>query len=346
MCKVIMFTNISKIKNNQKLVDTCQDLLSSQRDGFGYVYQTETGMAGQRSNNLDTFKFNAGNASKTYAWSSEASSMQSNQFGQVKSKITGPAMFHGRISTNNKDLVNVHPLTYGNGYLIHNGVVTDHGPKYTMTTNNDTEHLLNYMERGQGIDDIASNLTGYYAFGYIGVDGRLTIARDGIAPLYSAWLHKLQTFIFATTEELIEEFCESYKLSNPVIESMASDTYLVFNGNDLVEMRSFKSRGYGYSEASLAHLSLGYDLAGEYKESDFTSVNDQLLSQQEIDCIKFINSNITEQCFIELNKTQLTLSEYKYLTMTEQFQCDVYNVHGEMLMDLWLSEEQQKGSAA
>lgn len=335
-----MFTNLSKIKNNKKLVETCQDLLSSQRDGFGYAMSTVEGIAGQRTRDIEGFKFDQGNSTRLFPWSVDNAEV-CNSFGNVKAKMSsGGAVFHGRISTNSKELINVHPLTYDNKtYLIHNGVVTNQGPKHEMITSNDTEHLLHYMVRGKGIHDLAENITGYYAIGMLSQNGELVIARDSIAPLFSAWLPKLGTFMFATTEDLIEDFCEAYSLEQPVCESMASDTYLKFKGNELVEMKSFKSRGYGYEESKFSGLSLGYKL-----DQDEASVYGEIESDVQ-GYLKFVDANIDANCYIELNKTQLWLQDYNKLSDTLKEQCDIFNIHGECLLDLYVEKTRRENAA-
>lgn len=347
MCKVMMFTNLSKIRSNKNLVETCQVLLSSQRDGFGYVYETEGSvMSGQRTNDIDSFEFNS-SSQDLFIWSEGMSQDSSNLFGTPDKPIIGAGMFHGRISTNNKALINVHPLTFNDkSYLIHNGVVTNTGPAYRQITSNDTEHLLHYMERGQGIQDIAKHLTGYYAFGYMR-DSRLTIARDAIAPLYSSWISDLETFIFATTEDLISGFCEAFEYSFTKPQKMKSDTCLIFEGNNLLSLVEFKSRGYGMREASLSSLSLGYSLSGGGNKWTESSIDDVtgFMDEEEESYLSFIAQNITKQDYIELDKTQIGYNKFLKLSNKDKSRCEIFNVHGENLLDLWYNENRREKSA-
>lgn len=358
MCKQIIFTNINSKKlvenglTNQMLVETCQELLSDQSDGFGYILTTaKSGIVGQRTNDIDSFDFKdtgiikAKKASPQFPWSmisnvSNENTLCSNVIGNLqvdraKVRLSGPALFHGRISTNNKALINVHPLSYDNSkeYLIHNGVVTNVGTSYPQVTSNDTEHLLHYMNGG--IEQLAANITGYYAFAMTRADGALVIAKDRIAPLYSAWILELDTYVFASTESLIQDACSGLGLKvSPQIEAMSSDCYLEFKGNELIQMKEFKSLGFTMRESALSEKSLGYSLEG---------LNSSMSAAEE-ELVEYYDMNVDYSSFIERDKTQLTYQEYKTLSPEQKLDCDIYTIDGQSLLEEFI-EFTRKGVA-
>jgi len=188
MCKVFIMTNFAKVKKTDRAINTIMKALAVyERDGAGYSILGEKGPFGERALNTSDFKarFDAieNNAPFTIP--------MYNRFG-TKTKACGGAIFHGRTSTNDKTLLNTHPINKHGWSLIHNGVVTDHGPKYQMITTNDTEHVLENLVRG-GIAEVAKNLTGYYAIGALDPNGNLHVAKDSTANLFAAHL-PLQIF--------------------------------------------------------------------------------------------------------------------------------------------------------
>jgi hypothetical protein len=231
----------------------------------------------------------------------------------IKSELKGPIMFHGRTSTNSKGLKNTHPIVKNDWHLVHNGVVSNKGPDYPMTTDNDTEHLVHYLST-VGITGIESNLTGYYAFGAIAPDGKLHIARDSNARLVTCRIPTIDSYAFATTTDLIEKTCKHMGWKHGPIDIVEDNLYMIFDGNILIKNQTIKPRGYGYSEekhmgASLHYLqepsssyrSKGsgsnkfydeYDYSSGYiKESDYSnsSVSDLDLSNVDLDVVDYLD---------------------------------------------------------
>lgn len=266
MCKLIILTNATKIENIDEFSRYAAELLSDMPDGYGFAAQGEAGVFGIRTLLPENYAL----AAKLPDFCETVEE----PFGTV-SKVTGAAMFHGRMSTNVHDLANTHPITREGWNLMHNGVVTDHGAKYEMLTENDSEHVLKHLIDG-GIDAVADNLTGYYAGGAFDIDGQLHVFRDGIANLFYARSETLDSDIFATTADLIEDI-GSFLGENLVGAKVKADTYLVYQDGIVVEQKSFLSRGYDTHSKSLAHKSLGHsltdfndamDLAPGYREED------------------------------------------------------------------------------
>lgn len=255
MCKLMTITSTKKIENLGKVVNSILPLITAtDRDGFGWASINEHGLFGERMTNLrhgyrmniNKFAVNLPIVEKTY-----------NSFGQP-GKPTGSLILHGRTSTNKKTLNNTHPINLRDWSLVHNGVVTNRGPDYTMTTDNDTEHLVHYMSSELGITGIEQNLTGYYAFAALAPDGKLHVCRDNRATLHMAWVRSIEAYMIATTRDLIESACKKLKWKHGPIEALLDNTYCIFDGNDPVEVRSITPRGSDYYADQKARTSLHY----------------------------------------------------------------------------------------
>ena len=118
MCKIVVFTNVSEVKKIDKLIDVVSgELAKYESDGFGYAIEGTNGVFGERSLETDNFKSSMGRKTLSFNWLTELN----NSFG-VKSKVNGAAIFHGRTSTNDVNILNTHPIVKNGHYLIHNGV--------------------------------------------------------------------------------------------------------------------------------------------------------------------------------------------------------------------------------
>ncbi len=251
MCKVMAFTNLTKVKNIQKLVNTVVRALEGEDDGFGYSIQTANGVYGERSLNPLTFKYSMKREQMKFPFLID----EYNRFG-VLAPPSGGGIFHTRTSTNDRTLINTHPINKHGWSLIHNGVVTDHGPKYEMATTNDTEHVLERLVSG-GINAVAEHLSGYYGVAALDPMGKLHVFRDDRAPLYFAEVKDIDSYIIATTDEAIEEVAKVMKWTLPVIQLLADNHYLIFEGNNIINQEVFTPRGSTWNEDRLADLSLG-----------------------------------------------------------------------------------------
>lgn len=260
MCKIVLFTNFRKIENNAETINfIANKLLETERDGFGYSIQGKKGFYGEKyiGKNVE-FETSVGlNKPKGNFYQLPFVQKTRDVFGEP-SKANGGALFHGRISTNKGGLKNTHPINKNGWSLIHNGVVTNHGPEYEMQTDNDTEHVVQNLSTG-GIDAVAANLTGYYAVGAFDPQGNMHIIRDDTAWLYCAKIEELETYLFATTPKLIEKICEQFAWERSTIELVKSNSYMIFNSKgELTSFKRFESRGYGYTESSFMSKSLSY----------------------------------------------------------------------------------------
>ena len=197
-------------------------------------------------------------------------------FGIV-SNVTGAAMFHGRTSTNTKSLINTHPISK------------------------------------EGWQRVATNLSGYYACGAIDPDGMLHVFRDKIAPLVYAYSETLKAAIFATTEELIEVIGDYIK-EELVCFDMKDDTYLVFDGGELISQDTFKSKGWDKYSRSWADTSLGSDWNDRNYGDDWYSGNVSEPDFSEYDALD-------ETYTYHLGLKEISYEEFVGLTFDQQIDC-------------------------
>lgn len=297
MCKVIVIPNADQLKDLKKLVNVCHSELMTERDGFGWAVQTaDNKIHGERTNDRANFKSQLESPWFSLPFATGGSGSR-NTFGSVgalsgtqAAEIAGPTfnhfMAHGRISTNNKALPNVHPIIKGGWAAIHNGVVEDHGPKYQMLTDNDSEHVLERFMRG-GIKELSAELTGYYAAAIMAPTGVLTVVRDSIARLHVAEVKELSTFIYATTEQLIKDVCRRMDWSHSEIVSVDNDRVIYHAPNRTYTWAPFTSRGKTEKTAAHAMQSLGFSLDGNsFRSADTIQGRFKALQQAQEDAKK------------------------------------------------------------
>jgi hypothetical protein len=339
-----MFTNFRKVKNNKAVVNWIGNkLLETERDGFGYSIMGNKGFYGEKfiGKNID-FETSVGlNKSSDTFYTLPFVEKVRQTFG-IPTKCNGGALFHGRISTNKAGLKNTHPINKHGWSLIHNGVVTNHGPTYKMISDNDTEHLVEHLATG-GISSLVKNLTGYYAAGAFDPSGNLHIVRDNIAWLYVAKLPDLDTMIFATTATLIEEFCIEFEFERSTIEQVKSDVYMVFNNKGQLEsLNPIESRGYDRTEASYMSKSLSYmgdtGLFSEHYESEMGSVvdastpkNDDQMNDYESYRTEIEKCMDASYTVYDWNSRTMPVSDFLKLDETSQNECTICRPDGTLL---------------
>lgn len=340
MCKIIVFTNAAKIKQKTDSRKIAAILSSSQRDGFGYAIQGKKGVFGERTIKPLAYTSRFGMPKNDLPW------VQSTHetFGEI-SEHAGAAIFHGRTSTNEVSLTNTHPISKHGWNLIHNGVVNNTGEKYPMVTTNDSEHVLHFLNRG-GVNDVAANLTGYYAVAAISPDNRLHVFKDATARLFSGYSKKLDSFIFGTTLDILEELCEDLKLGEITFEPVLDNIALVFEGNNLISHETFKSRGYGQAEAAMAVTSLGRQLpsvvnTGAYGGSYLDSARSELqnvestfnrsLDEKIFDFWEELDTADASFSFADANGNVLHWDDFHALSDAEKCYCTIRRGDGTLL---------------
>lgn len=327
MCKILAFTNMRKLDIETTANKLGNILLDLEKDGFGYSVQGEQGQFGEK---CIASKFNSrlkfqNNTVLPFTKKKYES------FG-TQSKLSGPGIFHGRTSTNDVNLINCHPMRKNGHSLIHNGVVSYLGPEYIKQTTNDSEDVLQLFT--QGIDKVEQHLTGYYAFANISPDGKLHIVRDRIASLYIAWAPKLETFIIATTDTLIERVAKTLKIKIELIEEISDDIYLVFNGNELVHQQDIKSQGIqnefeadntGRSLGNIIDASIGGSLNGRWLERD---PEDEEAMEEFYDEIR--NMDDTYSIF-DKNENPVSIERFRRMTTQNKLNCLIIRMDGSIV---------------
>lgn len=324
MCKIFVLTNMSKIKNLSKTVDIIAENLSHyEKDGFGYSIQSETGLFGERT------------TSKSFvsSWDKEILDLpflnpNYNRFGTVGKNLKA-GIFHGRTSTNKKNIVNTHPINKNGWSLIHNGVVSHHGPDYSMQSTNDTEHLVHCLST-RGIAEIEKNITGYYAVAAFSPDQKLHVIKDDIASLYFCHVKSLDSYIFGTSEALIESICNDLKLKTSKITPLSDNVHLVIKNNVVESHKSIKPRGRTAYESKYSELSLGRKLTevksevkAETSWYDNTETESQSLFLAEVE--GYADSSYT---FLDYRNNTITLSEFNKLDDDNKMYCTVIRSDG------------------
>ena len=326
MCKVMIFSDLSKVKSLKKLVNVVAPLITAHDDdGFGWCALSSRGVFGERMTDvthgyrrdLEGLAVKTIEVKKTYEF-----------FGR-HGALTGPALFHGRTSTNNVSLINTHPIERNAWHLIHNGVVTNHGPEYDARTTNDTEHLVHYLST-VGRKGIEEHLTGYFAVGAIDPTGALHIMRDNIAPLHVAWIESIESYIFATTRDLIEQVCKAMRYKAGPIDAVADNTHLIMRGNDVLSQDSLSPRGYGQREQGLMHKSLHYldatpDVAStqDYALAQY-GVTEQVI-EEFLTCVECLTGNFR---LYDVSGKEVTLHQFDRMSLDDQLQCTAYTSEG------------------
>lgn len=309
MCQILLLTNAEKLKNKITAVHTiAEELLATQRDGFGYAIHGKKGIFGERTNQSE-FKTRLRQSPKSILNDSFIEPTH-NIFG-TPDLWTGGAMFHGRTSTNSTDLTNAHPLQKNNWTLIHNGVVNNRGPSYTKMTSNDTEHILHWLST-EGMASVEKYISGYYACAAFDPQGNLHVFKDGNATLHVAKNLTLGCLIFGTTAQLIENISERCHWKIGPIEKVKSNIHLIFNpAGDLIHTATIKPLGYTTLESDFSARSLGYKLVSD-------------LNQWRSE-VKHADASYK---FYDWNAREMTHEEFKMLDEVTKLDCTVVRSDG------------------
>lgn len=333
MCKVIAFSNLSQVKRMRELVDLSARLVAeSERDGFGYAIQTRQGVYGERSLEPRSFRYGMNRPKLDAPYVSH----KHETFGS-RAKAIGAGIFHGRTSTNEISLRNTHPLCRDGWSLVHNGVVSNHGPKYKMNTSNDTEHLLHYLST-TGLSGIEKHITGYLAIAAIDPDGVLHIARDSIAPLSVSYIQDIDSLMFATKAEHITDLCGALNWTCSVPAPVNDNTYLRFNRGVLDSHETWTPRGRTQVESAWASKSLGRELDPLVKVSPRFAPDNAMASRWDL--VVESESRFFEEIeqladssylFLDYKNTELSYADFMKLPDDHKLCCTVIRPDGTIL---------------
>ena len=249
MCKVFAMTNVSQFKVNSKFISIVRNEVCrhADQDGFGYAVLSKKGdIGGERTMRPLNFRPLIDPESPKTTKELPIVLDANNSFGKID--LANPKSFiaHGRLSTNSVSLVNTHPFTNGEVALIHNGVVRD--PTNTLknlVSTCDSEILLRYWEK-DGIEAIEKMVTGYYAVAILDKNGLLHIIRDDRADLYISYCRTVDSFLIATTSEIINNVAKEMKWKIEHPEEILEKSYTTFDGNSILNHRSITPRTSEY----------------------------------------------------------------------------------------------------
>lgn len=127
---------------------------------------------------------------------------------------TNVLLCHGRISTNVKTLINVHPFYTQGTYLAHNGILEWSGSKETTppsVAGCDSEEFLNWYVSDPTSAVLPALLKGAWSgFGaiFILTEGKLRLIKDGTASLFGAKRAK-GGWVWVTDKDNGERICEA-----------------------------------------------------------------------------------------------------------------------------------------
>ena len=276
MCKIFAMTNVSRVKITTDLINVVRDALCkhNDRDGFGYAINTVGGnLWGEKT--TAPFQFEPLN----YRQSSVTQNLpiveiENQSFGEI-SEDNQSFIAHGRMSTNVINIGTTHPFLSDNVALIHNGVVSDPWKEAgRLTTGCDTEILLNLWERN-GMDCIEENAAGYYALAILDKLGQLHIARDDRANLFIAWSETVNSYLIATTVEILQSIADRMQWIIEVPEKIVDNVYAVFKGNEVISYKEISPVGFdtGVNE-DLVSRALGYGDSVTEIETEVSELND------------------------------------------------------------------------
>lgn len=325
MCKIVSFTNSKNINTKKYANKIGNVLLKIEKDGYGYAIQGENGVYGEKCVN-GYFKSRLG---MKLVNPKSMIKHKYDSFGNP-SKNIGPFILHGRTSTNDKGLLNCHPMIKDDHYLIHNGVVQDNGPTYKKKTTNDSEDVLHRFLKG--INQVEKHLAGYYAFTCIDKNGQLHVCRDDIADLFISWSDNIDSFIIATTDWLIEEIAEILKIKIGPIDEIKENTYMIFKGNELVFQKDIYPIGYSYNQAKYAEASLGKKISTQFSASsphnDFIEDIDTYTEESFLKDIQQVDDTYV---ILDGRNHPITAYEFHMMDLGLQKECYIESPDGELI---------------
>lgn len=334
MCKILILTESKNIKKLSSVINhVAIEITKSDDDGFGWSAMKKDGtIMGERSiEDKPRFSLNKPRLNVPYI---KKNYEKIGEYG----KPSGPAIFHGRTSTNQLGLINTHPIERDGMYLVHNGVVENEGSDYKMKTNNDTEHLVHYLTT-KGIEGIEKNLSGYFAFGAIdSKSGRLHVSKCDTASLYTTYIETIDSHVFATTRALIEDLCKKFEWLYMPIEAVQDFSYLVFERNNCLENRTItfqgiKSRWVAESRSTSLHY-----LGGDYTRS-FAPIEAHkpvasdygapFGTEYDLDgYIRKLNNEANETWSYWLANVRVPFEDWKKLDIEAKISCDIIDEYG------------------
>jgi predicted glutamine amidotransferase len=237
---------MDKVLLTPEFIGTVRDAVcaTNDRDGFGYAVVNHMGMLGGERT-TDPFPFKAFEDRKqTVTNALPIVKGASDTFGTIDTHKPKAFIGHGRMSTNDINLANTHPFYNGDVALIHNGVVYDESDSVKdLKTTCDTEILLKLWESG-GMDAIEDSVSGYYAMALLDTNGLLHVVRDDRARLFIAWSETTQSFLIATTIDIIQSIAAKMQWVVDQPKEIVDNIHVIFDGNTILSQTEINPLGY------------------------------------------------------------------------------------------------------
>ena len=281
MCKILSLTNMANVKVTPKFIKALRDQVcaTSDKHGFGYSVLTEQGdIWGEKTIEPMTFEPLSGiGSNKLDSLPFVSRSVQS--FGRLLQGKAKALTAHGRFSTNSVSIENTHPFVSKGISMIHNGVVHDAAVnKLTgLKTDNDTEIVFEYWKRN-GIDAVSENVSGYYALAILESSGNMTIVRDDRASLYISYSPTIDSFIIATTIDIIDGLCKTMKWRKESPRKIFDNQVITFDRNKVMSCDEFLPLETYTPMTATEKTALGYSGTSEVSE---VSIYDRYLNNDD-----------------------------------------------------------------
>lgn len=192
MCKIMLMTGHDSAKLSEIIEKSWAAFAATEKDGYGAAWVSPSG------------KISSAKSSRPGLMDDELPDFCSGFYSSDSLESDGGALLlHGRTATCGVCLDNTHPMLGSNCAVVHNGVVSSR-TFHNVDTTCDSELILLAHRQG-GATKVASELSGYYAYGFmsVGKNGRTTldVVRDDKASLYAGKTE--HGWVFATTKELL-----------------------------------------------------------------------------------------------------------------------------------------------
>jgi hypothetical protein len=233
MCRIMSISNVSRIKDLDAAMLKIRDLVCEQnRDGFGYSVSYKNDLFSEKFIKPDDFiglNKTLMHDKMSLAIFDNSDSLTHGNHGEKPLAIIA----HGRTSTNFRgDVDYSHPFVKEDNAFIHNGVVDvpkKHG--FDLVTDNDSEYLANvYWKHGHsGL----SSISGYFAFMNLKLNGKIEIAKDNVASLHAAYIPELDSYVFATMENMIIRFCTALGYTSTKVSPVQAMRYFTVQGSSI-----------------------------------------------------------------------------------------------------------------
>lgn len=197
MCKIAFSTGAIGKASALKFIESSNAIFAKdQKDGFGFVAAGQQGLAsGWYLSPSNYFGFGNQGYPRMFLG-------QQQEVGSIP-RIVSFMMAHGRTSTNNVCLWNVHPFESNGLYLIHNGILKWSGKSDPPACKHDcdSEQFLNWWAANRNVDAIKDNWSGYGAFViFDSKNGCSTLIKCSMANLSGIRRDNARGWVFSTFE--------------------------------------------------------------------------------------------------------------------------------------------------